>query len=140
MLLEAAAACIALAASSEKLPPAILVSILAVEGGRAGTRSHDDNGTDDLGPAQINTVWLDEVARAAGLSRAEAEHRLQWDGCFNVRVAAAILRHEVAAAGGDFWTGVGHYHSHDPAESLNYQRKIVAALRRLFGSQVFARG
>jgi hypothetical protein len=139
MLAEAAAACIAMAASTERLPQPIIVSILAVEGGRTGTRSHDGDGSDDLGPAQVNTIWLDEVAKASGRTRAEAEHLLQWDGCFNVRVSAAILRHEIDAAGGDFWAGVGHYHSHDPAESLGYVRKVVAALRRMFGPQVFAK-
>jgi hypothetical protein len=140
MLSQAAAACIAMAASTQHLPPAIIVSILTVEGGTEGSRVADPDGSADLGPGQINTSWIPEVAHASGHSLDETAQMLQWDGCFNIRAAAAILRHEIATSGGDFWTGVGHYHSHDPAESLSYIRKIVAAARRLFGPSVFAKG
>ena len=92
---DTTAHCVAAAAAVYRLPPAIIASILAVEGGQAGTRSRDADGSEDLGPAQINTVWLDEVAKAAGITRAEADRRLQWDGCFNIRVSGAILRHEI---------------------------------------------
>jgi hypothetical protein len=135
---DTTAHCVAAAAAVYRLPPAIIASILAVEGGQAGTRSRDADGSEDLGPAQINTVWLDEVAKAAGITRAEADRRLQWDGCFNIRVSGAILRHEIDAAGGDFWQGVGHYHSHVPAESFSYVKRVVAAARALFGSRIFA--
>jgi hypothetical protein len=138
MLAQTAASCILFAASANHLPPAIVMSILTVEGGREGTRAHDTNGTDDLGPGQINTIWIAEVAKAAQTTPAQAESMLQWDGCFNIRTSAAILRHEIDAAAGDFWTGVGHYHSHEPVESLSYIKKVVAAARRLFGPGVFA--
>ncbi|HLY57904.1 MAG TPA: lytic transglycosylase domain-containing protein [Stellaceae bacterium] len=138
MLAQAIVACIVTAASAQHLPPAIVASILAVEGGQEGSRVPDADGSADLGPGQINTIWIGEVAKASGQTAARAELKLQWDGCFNIRVSAAILRHEINAAGGDFWTGVGHYHSHDPAESLAYQKKVVAAAARLFGPKIFA--
>ena len=140
MLAQTVAACIVTAATAYHLPPAIIASVLAVEGGIEGSRVHDANGTDDLGPAQINSIWIDAVAKAAQTSPEEAEHRLQWDGCFNIRVSAAILRHEIDAAGGAFWTGVGHYHSHEPDEARRYVDQVVAAARRLFGPRVFAQG
>lgn len=139
MLPQAAAACIVMAASVQHLPPAIIVSILAVEGGTEGSRTLDADGSSDLGPAQVNTLWIAEVAKASRQSPAAAALKLQWDGCFNIRVAAAILRHEINDAQGDFWTGVGHYHSHLPRESVAYQQQVQAAALRLFGPQIFAR-
>ena len=138
MLAEAAAACVYFAAKSAQLPPAILMTVLSVEAGHEGTKSHNKNGTDDFGPGQINTVWLAEVAKAAQRPEAETVRLLQWDGCFNIRATASILRHEIDEAHGDFWTGVGHYHSHLPAESLRYIRQIVATARRLFGPTIIA--
>lgn len=138
MLAAAASVCIYLAAQASRLPPAILMTVLTVEGGREGTKSHNTNGTDDFGPGQINTIWLPAVAAAARRTPEEAERLLQWDGCFNIRVTAAILRHEIDAAGGDFWAGVGNYHSHEPQEHLSYLRKVVATAKRLFGPGVIA--
>jgi hypothetical protein len=34
-------------------------------------------------------------------------------------------------ARGDFWTGVGYYHSHDPGHKADYLRKVLAQARRL---------
>jgi hypothetical protein len=137
MLAEIAAACIYAAAQRADLPPPLLMSVLRVEAGHEGTRSHNRNGTDDLGPGQINSAWLDLVARAADRPKEEIEQLLQWDGCFNIKVTAGILRHEIDQAP-DFWTGVGHYHSHRPAECLKYIGRVVETARRLFGPAVFA--
>ena len=137
MLAEIAAACIYTAAQKADLPPAILMSVLRVEAGHEGTRSHNRNSTDDLGPGQINSAWLDLVARAAARPKPEVEKLLQWDGCFNIKVTAGILRNEIDQAH-DFWTGVGHYHSHRPTESMKYIKKVVETARQLFGSRVIA--
>jgi hypothetical protein len=135
MLPEAAAACIYFAAQTADLPPAILMTVLRVEAGREGSHSPNGNGTEDFGPGQINTIWLNDIAKAAGRPVEETKTLLQWDGCFNIRMTAAILRLQINQAH-DFWTGVGWYHSRLKAESLAYIQKVVTTARRLFGPDI----
>jgi hypothetical protein len=140
MLAPAVAACIQFAAATQHLPPSILAIILDVEGGQVGTASPNTDGSHDLGPAQINTFWIDEVAKAASRTKEQAAALLQWNGCFNIRVEAAILRYEINHAGGNFWAGVMHYHSHDPAEATRYLDRVVGTAIRLYGPGIFAHG
>ncbi|GGF27583.1 hypothetical protein GCM10011611_37000 [Aliidongia dinghuensis] len=138
MLPEAAAACIYLAAEAAKLPPPILMTVLTVEAGHEGTHAHNSNGTEDYGPGQINTVWIGEIAQAIRRSPEETRALLQYDGCFNIRVTATLLRRQINAAG-EFWTGVGWYHSRNKAESLRYIRRVIATAKRLFGPEIIAK-
>ena len=92
MLPEAAAACIYLAAQAANLPPPILMTVLTVEAGHEGTHSPNSNGSEDYGPGQINTVWVDEIARTIHQSPETTRALLRYDGCFNIRVTANLLR------------------------------------------------
>jgi len=138
MLAPLFASCLHIAAIRSHLPPAIIMSVLDVEAGRVGSKSHNENGTDDFGPGQINSVWVPEIAKTIGQPTDIAQQLLQWDGCFNIRVTAAILRYQINAAGGNFWQGVAFYHSHAPVEGAIYVQKVVAAARSRFGARVFA--
>jgi hypothetical protein len=137
MLPEAAAACIYLAAQAADLPPPILMTVLTVEAGHEGTHSPNPNGTEDYGPGQINTVWVGEIARTIHQSPDVTRALLRYDGCFNIRVTANLLRRQINAAG-EFWTGVGWYHSRSKGESLKYIRQVIATAKRLFGPEVIA--
>ncbi|HLZ68184.1 MAG TPA: lytic transglycosylase domain-containing protein [Aliidongia sp.] len=137
MLPEAAAACIYFAAQSAALPPPILMTVLTVEAGHEGTHSPNPNGSEDYGPGQINTVWVGEIARTIHQSPEVTRALLQYDGCFNIRVTASLLRRQINAAG-EFWTGVGWYHSRSKPESLKYIRKVIQTAKRLFGPQIIA--
>ena len=137
MLPEAAAACIFYAAQTADLPPPILMTVLTVEAGHEGTHSPNGNGSEDYGPGQINTIWIDEIARKIHQSPEATRALLQYDGCFNIRVTASLLRRQINAAG-EFWTGVGWYHSRTKAESLKYIRKVIATAKRLFGPEIIA--
>lgn len=77
-LTAAAVSCLSLAAANSRLPPAIIVSVLEVEGGKVGTASSNEDGSSDFGPGQINSIWVPEVARTIGIDPAEAQRRLQW--------------------------------------------------------------
>ena len=55
------AACMMLAAQTYEVPPALLVGIYKAEGGKAGLEVSNTNGTFDLGPMQINTIWITTV-------------------------------------------------------------------------------
>jgi hypothetical protein len=125
-------ACMGLVASLYHLPPRVLPSILAVEGGRPGTVHHNTDGSDDLGPMQVNSRWLPAVARYTGLAEADARARLLAVPCFNVAVAGAILRAALDETGGDLLRAVGNYHSHTATLNQLYQAKVLSAATALF--------
>jgi len=51
--------------------------------------------------------------------------------CANVEAGAWILRRGLDEANGDFWEGVGIYHSHDPAHKATYLRAVLNQVLRL---------
>ena len=125
-------ACMALVASIYGLPPRVLPSIQAVEGGRPGTVSRNANGSDDLGVMQVNTIWLPALSAYTGLSPAVLRQRLTGEACFNIAAAGAIMRLYLDQAGGDLMQAVGNYHSHTPPLHHAYRGRVMAAARRLF--------
>jgi hypothetical protein len=124
----------ALVASIYHLPPRVLPSIHAVEGGRIGTISPNANGTQDLGVMQVNTLWLPALARYTGLSEAEVRSRLIERPCFNIAAAGAILRTHLNETRGDLMQAVGNYHSRTPTRHHHYRDKVTVAARRLFAA------
>ena len=99
---------------SYRLPPAVLVILLNVEGGSLGRVSPNTNGTVDIGPMQVNEIWLPERRGALERDdRSDAYKALRDNFCANVEAGAWILRRGLDEARGDFWEGVGYYHSHD---------------------------
>lgn len=113
-------ACFMQAAADYALPPRALPAIWATEGGKSGTVSRNRNGTADHGPFQINTLWVKRLHTLFGISIELLTHDL----CWSARAAAYILRHEINAAGGSFWDGVGHYHSRTPALKAGYIARV----------------
>ena len=128
-------ACMALAASIYHLPPRVLPSIQAVEGGRPGVVSQNSNGTQDLGVMQINTIWLPALSRYTGLAEAEVRRRLIDRPCFNIAAAGAILRIYLNDADGDLMRAIGNYHSKTPLRHQDYRDRVMGAARRLFSAQ-----
>ena len=55
-------ACIYAAASVYREPPAVLLILLNVEGGTLGAVSHNANGTVDIGPMQVNQLWIPKLS------------------------------------------------------------------------------
>ena len=125
-------ACMSLVASIYSLPPRVLPSIQATEGGVPGLAVRNTNGTEDLGVMQINTLWLDPLSRYTGLPRAEVRERLLSQPCFNIAAAGAILRHYLDGAGGDVMAAIGNYHSHTPPLHAAYRLRVIASATRLF--------
>jgi Transglycosylase SLT domain len=116
------------------LPPRVLPSIQAVEGGLPGLAHANQDGSLDLGVMQVNTRWVQPLARYVGMTPADTEQRLLYDGCFNIAVAGAIMRICLDEAGGDLLRAVGYYHSHSPPLAEEYQRQVLASATRLFGA------
>jgi hypothetical protein len=114
--------CITAAAEVYRLPPAVLVILLNVEGGSLGRVSPNTNGTVDIGPIQVNQIWLPDVAAHWHATIADAYKALRDNFCANVEAGAWILRRGLDEARGDFWEGVGYYHSHTPEHKTRYLR------------------
>ena len=115
-------ACIVAAARDYSLPLRALLSVQLTEGGRPGTLSKNKNGSVDHGPFQINTLWAHRLAREFGITAATLTNDL----CWSARAGAYILRYEINQANGDFWEGVGHYHSH----TQKFKQAYIAAVYR----------
>ena len=129
-------ACVLQAASVQQLPPELLIAVIKVEGGAPGVASKNSNRTEDLGVMQVNTgAWLDLVARAhfAG-NKDQAYTQLRDDGCYNIQVGAWILRRAIDQSSGDFWHGVGRYHSATPLYNQRYQARVQRAWSKLFSA------
>jgi hypothetical protein len=107
------------------LPPTILVILLRVEGGTLGRVSRNTNDTVDIGPMQVNQTWLPQLARHWHSSIEDSFRALRDNFCANVEGGAWILRQGLDEAHGDFWTGVGIYHSHDPGYQATYLRQVL---------------
>jgi hypothetical protein len=127
--------CMAMVANFYNLPPRVLPSIQAVEGGQVGIVSHNADGSDDLGVMQVNTRWIEPVARHTRQSQQIVRVRLIDDGCFNIAVAGAIMRSYLNEARGDLMLAVGYYHSHSPARNLAYQSSVLTSATHLFASR-----
>jgi hypothetical protein len=123
--------CLTAAGNAYHEPPALLVILLNVEGGRLGAVSPNTNGTVDIGPMQVNDIWLPKLAAHWATNRQAAYLALRDNFCANVEAGAWILRMGLDEAHGDFWEGVGFYHSHDPDYKRTYLSAILKQAMRL---------
>lgn len=113
--------CVVSASHRFKLPVDGLLSILLVENGKVGGQKVNENGTYDLGPMQINTVWLGQKSPLYGFVSAE---KLKDDLCTNIHSAAWILASQQRVVK-DIWTAVGRYHSPGNQEyAAAYKRRV----------------
>lgn len=123
--------CVLDAAHSSGMPAAALFAILATEGGKTEEALSNKNGTWDMGPFQVNTVHLNELA-AMGISP-DAVLR---DGRVNAYAAAWLLRKEYRRTG-NLWRAIGAYHSRTPHRRDAYIRRVKSNLERLRREGVF---
>lgn len=117
-LVSVTAACVVAASNRYQIAPGIILSVLGVEGGKVGHVSRNKNGTVDIGPMQINSIHLPDLAKY-GISYS----KLKNDGCLNVHIGAWMLRRESVAAG-NHWDGIGHYHSRTENRKKIYQSAV----------------
>jgi len=127
--------CVRAAAQVNDVPPAVLLMLLQVEGGHLGEVSNNSNGTVDIGPFQVSEIWLPAVAQHWALPVAEVFPILRDNFCGNADAAAWILHRSLADAHGDFWDGVGRYHSARSDLKTTYLRRVLAAARRMLAGQ-----
>src|SRR5208282_6123068 len=92
------------------------------------------NKTVDIGPMQVNDTWVKKIAAHWRSSEDAAYLALRYNFCANVEAGAWILRQGLDEAHGDFWEGVGYYHSHDPDYKRIYLRAVLRQALRLRAS------
>lgn len=119
--------CVLSAAARYAIPLQVFQAVLRTEGGWTGLRKRNSNGSYDMGPAQINTIHLPEL-RQYGIT----ESALINDTCTNLHVAAYRIRSEINRTG-DFWRGIGNYHSRTPKYHQIYLSKVQKHLSQILG-------
>lgn len=123
------AACIMVAAQVHDVPPALLAGIYRAEGGKSGLEVSNTNESYDLGPMQINTIWLPELAKQWNISKEEAKKRVRDDPCANVDVAAWILRRHLNETH-DLSKALEHYHSRTPEFGKKYKNRVINVMKK----------
>lgn len=102
----AALQCVVDSARRWDVPELLIHSVIAKEGGKPGTWSRNNNGTFDLGPAQINTAtWKDYIA-PHGITTSQ----LASNTCLNIQAAAYVLKTYHIRMSGDWHKAVMAYH------------------------------
>lgn len=124
-------ACLQQAAQRFRIPASLIRAIMDVEGGTTGRVSHNTNGSYDIGPMQINSIWLPEVEKRGGSLQLLLHHR-----CANIHFGAWLLSRELSGIDparidrAGFWRAVGNYHSHTPQRNAYYAEKVWQAWKR----------
>lgn len=110
--------------------PLILRLVATVEGGWAGARIENTNGSYDLGLMQINTIHLPQLSKY-GLTEA----MIQNNDCINVGVSAwyirSVTRGQTAVGTTDYFRAIARYHSKNEPHITRYTNKLLEAYRDL---------
>ena len=122
--------CLLIASLQNQVPPEALLAIMEVEGGRPGQEVKTACGSHDLGIMQINTLWLPHVAKTWHLPLSHVRTRLKDDSCFNLQVAAHILRLKMQEGDGTLLDGIARYHHANPRYGHPYRTKVLKAFHR----------
>lgn len=122
------AACMMLAAQTYDIPPAVLVGIYKAEGGKIGQEVANTNGTHDLGPMQINTLWMPLLAEKWGVSEETAHKWVRDDACTNIGVSAWILKSHLDETQ-SLTQAIAHYHSRTPKHGTRYKKRVLSILK-----------
>lgn len=131
-------ACIRMSAGSRRWLETTLWGLYDQEGGWIGAERRNKNGTDDLGPLQVNSVWVPIIAARLHRDAIQVRRWLRDDACFNIGVAAWLFlsgyhRNQ------DYWGAVGAYHSPTQWRARAYARQVADRLQLRFGAAVFRR-
>lgn len=117
-------ACLTAASQHERVPRSVLLILLYVEGGRLGSTVRNDNGTFDLGPMQVNSSHVPEIARRWHTTPARAWRALRDNPCANIEAGSHILTDALRETHGDLWQAVAYYHSHTPRFGRAYLQRV----------------
>lgn len=114
----------------------IMYSLLKTEGGTIGAHVKNKNGTEDLGPFQINSSWVQRLHGGEKM-----RHKLMHDVCYNADFAAWIAANELRKYNGvgieKWWKLLANYNSATPRHNAIYQRKLYASMRYIYEKTSF---
>lgn len=119
--------------SRQGISPLLAISVMAHENGRVGAISRNTDGSYDMGPMQINSIHLPELAKITGLRPDQVRAQIINDPCANLSVGVWLLRRAINREGA-VWKGVAAYHSRTPSKGAAYAWKINAAMNKIAGS------
>jgi len=119
------ARCIQKASVEFGIPELPLWVILDVERGTLGQVSQNTNATYDIGPMQINSIWLPRLEQRFGIT----ENDVLNDLCTNIFVGAWIYTQEYIRLGSTA-RAIAHYHSPTPRHQHRYLGMIEQAIER----------
>lgn len=111
-------ACIERAAAHYKAHPDIVRAVIRTEGGKPGQIRYNKDGSFDMGPMQINSVHLPELAKYS-----ITQSMLTNDECLNIHIGTYFLQKHIITAP-HYWNGVGKYHSATPTRNVSYQYRV----------------
>lgn len=118
--------CIDKALTHHAVDTMLLTAIIKTENGNQGSFVINSNGTADLGPAQINTIHLDEPWFKFQYPEANA-HEVANNVCLNIDIAANILHQRISELRPDqsIWDAAGHYHSKTKKVKIIYLQRLM---------------
>ena len=126
------AACFMQEATRNNISPHVLLAVMMTEGGRPGQQQLNSNSSVDLGPMQINTVWIPQLARHYQVHPTQVIEKLTKNGCANVAIGAWILRQKINESNGDVWRGVMRYHSSNEARGYRYLQRVHVNFNQIY--------
>jgi len=131
-------ACIRLSAGTRRWLEKSLWGLYDQEQGWVGAERRNGNGSDDLGPLQVNSSWVPVIAVKLHRDGADVRRWLKDDACFNIGVATWLFLSGYEARK-DYWGAIGAYHSPTRWRAQIYAREVARRLEHRFGASVFRR-
>lgn len=113
--------CSIAAAIKHSIPANVVLAVAEVEGGKPGQWVSNRNGTYDVGPMQLNTSYLRELARY-GITAEDVAAA----GCYAYDLATWRLARHLARDRGDLWQRAANYHSRTQHINARYRAKLMA--------------
>jgi hypothetical protein len=119
-----------LAAQTYSVPPAVLVGMYEVEGGRVAREVGPySDGSYLLGPMNISSNLIPELSDKWGVEPKIAYKWVKYDPCTNFGVSAWILRKHMNETG-SLAQSIEEYGSGPLGEGEIYKKQVVDAMRK----------
>ncbi|WP_342250312.1 lytic transglycosylase domain-containing protein [Sphingomonas sp. OTU376] len=106
------------------------------ERGWVGAEVRNSDGSHDLGPMQINSWWVNRIAKLIARPDWQVRHWLISDPCFNVDAARWIFLSGLASSR-NYWKAVGTYHSPTERRQRAYAASVARRMIQRYGAEVF---
>ncbi|PJE09587.1 muramidase [Legionella sp.] len=112
--------CAILAAIKYEIPTNIVLAIAEKEAGTPGLWVKNKNGSYDVGAMQLNTTYLQDLAKF-GISPDDVAQA----GCYAYDLAAWRIRGHLQHDKQDLWTRAANYHSKTPKYNRIYREDLI---------------